>query len=525
MKKKLLAAVGFLALALAMLCTAAGADNGGDEAFPSRYDPRELGLVTSVKDQGNYGTCWAFAIANCMESNALKKGLGEYDLSEYQLAYMCMHIAPEGALITGTEGPECDGDWFEGPYGGIISSSLLKGCALRSEEEFPYSKIEEPLSADGYSEDGVLYVDSCYTILTSDTSAMKAMIYENGAVYMNICARCWSDESGEFCDWSTGAAYFPRFSKKYSRIDHFVSVVGWDDGYSRDNFRTAPPGDGAWIIKNSWGVDYGDEDVFVGDEKLTSVGDNGYFYISYYDAAFNDMNSATAITVTKERDFDRIYQYDLGAGLLYSANTTDVVIRFTASEDESITGVRIKPTGRLNYNYFYCGDWAFEETAARISVYEGAFDTSAADKAKPVYTQEYAILHPDYQTVRFDSEVALKKGEEYYVRVTFDKPIFYALDGPQKLFYSYRNNAGADPGETILKTDNGDGTSEWRDAAEIPGKGGPCSACIKVLTRDGAPSQTETPSGFPVWLVPMIAAVAIGATAAVMTARKKRNSK
>ena len=230
MKKRLIAMLCLIALALTVFTGAAPkAEENGGETFPSRYDPRELGLVTEVKDQGVYGTCWAFAIASVLESNALLRGYGKFDLSEYQLAYMCMHAAQDGISFVEGEGPECSGSWFVGPYGAIMSSSLLRGCAIRTEEEFPYSMIEEPLPDDGFSADGALYVDSCYTVPNDDPNALKELIVENGAFYTNICALSWIDESGDYCNWDTGAAYFPKFTDKYAYIDHFVTIVGWDE--------------------------------------------------------------------------------------------------------------------------------------------------------------------------------------------------------------------------------------------------------------------------------------------------------
>ena len=60
---------------------------------------------------------------------------------------------------------------------------------------------------------------------------------------------------------------------KDAKANHYVTLVGWNDTYSRNNFATPAPGDGAWICKNSWGTGWGEE---------------GYFYVSYYDASIQN---------------------------------------------------------------------------------------------------------------------------------------------------------------------------------------------------------------------------------------------
>lgn len=58
-----------------------------ETAFPSSYDSRKEGLVTPVKNQNPFGTCWAFGMAAIMETSLLAQNKGVYDLSEEHLSY------------------------------------------------------------------------------------------------------------------------------------------------------------------------------------------------------------------------------------------------------------------------------------------------------------------------------------------------------------------------------------------------------------------------------------------------------
>lgn len=72
-----------------------------------------------------------------------------------------------------------------------------------------------------------------------------------------------------------------------------VSVVGWDDNYPASNFAKTPPKDGAWIIKNSYGMEYGDQ---------------GYNYISYYDTSFATTDNSVGFIFENTEKYNKNYQ-------------------------------------------------------------------------------------------------------------------------------------------------------------------------------------------------------------------------
>jgi hypothetical protein len=128
--------------------------------------------------------------------------------------------------------------------------------------------------------------------------------------------------------------------------NHGVTIVGWDDNYSVKNFLAdkQPPADGAWIVRNSWGEDYGNE---------------GYFYLSYYDQ-----------TIVLPESYDYVTTYKAGAPKTVSIVGMDYMLTgsypsMNMEEVTSYANIFTMDPGEnvLRYVSILCGDLDAEITA------------------------------------------------------------------------------------------------------------------------------------------------------------------
>ena len=181
----------------------------------------------------------------------------------------------------------------------------------------------------------------------------------------------------------TQAQYMPS----YSTPNHAVTIIGWDDNFSRENFLTTPERDGAWLVKNSWG---------------TQWGDNGFFWISYCDRSITDTNCIRAMPANT---YSSVYQHDtLAMTASVTANneernTAYMANIFTAQKDEVIT---------------YAGLYTTDNNAE----YEITIYTGLTDETSPVSGQKSDITSgteefAGYHTIKLDKPVAVKKGEKF----------------------------------------------------------------------------------------------------------------
>jgi hypothetical protein len=304
----------------------------------------------------------------------------------------------------------------------------------------------------------------------TDNDNVKRAVLAYGAVFITIFY-----DDANYNAGSKSYNYMPAASDKLKSPNHAVAVVGWDDNFDRNRFTNPPSGNGAFILRNSWG---------------TSWGEAGYFYLSYYDAVagiVDPMNSFDGIEVTS--NWTRVYQYDeLGWIKSYggSSDTAWFANVFTAQDAESIGAAA-----------FYA---ATPNAPYSISVYTGVQDVPTSGSLAGTTTG--TILTAGYHTIPLATPVSVTAGSRFAVVVRLQTPGFkYPV--PVELAVSGESSAAAShPGESYT---SGDGSS-WSDLTKWDATANVClkafsnkagSGNVSVTIASNPPGQTITVDGTP----------------------------
>lgn len=241
-----------------------------------KYSSVDRGWVTPVKNQGANGVCWAYAATSCLETSAISKGfrtVNNADFSEAYIVYTTFTASGIEGDILKNEKQLFTNAGNIGGSGSSVTAVLLKGCGLLDEKDCPMPQyiINELDNFDNslYYKNNGLCVEETVTYKKDDIKtnipAIKSWIETKGSISISFnynpkklkTTYVASDIICAYNDNTEGL-----------QINHGVSIVGWDDNFSKDYFADTPSGNGAWLCKNSYG---------------TSWGNDGYFWLSYYD--------------------------------------------------------------------------------------------------------------------------------------------------------------------------------------------------------------------------------------------------
>ena len=282
-------------------------------ALPAQFDWRTQGKVTAVRNQGSCGACYAFAALANIEARLLIDGAGTFDLSENSLKE-CNYY-----------GSSCAG----GTYLQCASYLAETGTVLESCD--PYVAADVPCNAScAYSK---TLLDWCMISAnaTPAASVLKDYIYNYGPIYTTLFTGSASDPAWEAEFNGYDGTYAMHYAGTHT-TNHAVCIVGWDDTQIHAG------GSGAWIVKNSWGANWGGTCGY-GTE-------GGYFYIAYGSANIGQYSSM----IDDWQDYDAngdLLLYD-NAGWThsygYGTNTAWAMAKFEPGSDVFISRVELWTT-------------------------------------------------------------------------------------------------------------------------------------------------------------------------------------
>lgn len=213
---------------------------------PPRFDWREKANVP-VRNQGQCGSCWAFATVSPIE---------------YQYTYKTnepLHISEQSLISCNSHKYSCEkGGWWD------FDDLSKNGVSLA--DDYPYDAMDEPCRPTP-TFDKLKVVKWGYAGNTVEQ--IKSAIYQYGPVASGVAV---DDEFYKYID-----GIFDHESKE--DVNHAVVLVGWDDALH------------SWILRNSWG---------------TRWGSNGYMYIEYGSAAIGSNAAYVIVTVNAPKKYNYI---------------------------------------------------------------------------------------------------------------------------------------------------------------------------------------------------------------------------
>ena len=320
------------------------------------FNLNNLGLVTRVKDQGSMVSCWAFGAAGAFESAYLIATGIELDISENNIKNLCLPYSEYGQL-TNTEAGNMitTAAYFVSWLGAINTTDDL------------YDELGK-VSSIQYGPQTVRTVNAVF-INIKDQNAIKEYLTKYGAMNLFLYG-------ANSRDHSYNSTYYSVYNNKYWG-NHYVTLVGWNDTFSKDHFSTQAPGDGAWICKNSWGEKWGD---------------GGYFYVSYYDKSLTQ--NAVGFTFDNVEHYEKLYQNGV-IGLHEFEKDYDTYGQVYTSENGDI----IAAVGTY-----------FETVGSPYTI-------SVYIDGRMVYSQSGKSSHAGYETVKLNKYIAVDENTTFEIRI------------------------------------------------------------------------------------------------------------
>jgi C1A family cysteine protease len=400
-------------------------------ASPLTYDLRTLGKLTPIRDQGACGSCWDFAATGSLESSLMPAE--SLDFSENNLknlagfAYGCC-----------SGGNRSMSTAYFARWGGAIAES---------DDRYNTSNCTSPLGLTPIKHvQDVIFVPNRSSSL--DNEAIKQAVMTYGAVYTTYF------HSDTYNNSATASYYMPSITQP----NHAVCIVGWDDNYSSSKFLVTPPGNGAFLIRNSWG---------------TWWGMSGYFWMSYYDANLGMTENAVYLG-SPNTNYGQVYQYDpLGwtSSTGYGSNTAWFANVFTATSTSAVAAASwYTPSANSTYTLYVYTDPV----------------SGPINSAGPAGSVSGTLATAGYHTVQLSSAVPITAGQKFSVVVRMTSPGYSYPICLETMQSGYTPTATASAGQSYISSSG----SSWTDLTSYYAN---ANVCLKAFTSGSGTPPPPTP--------------------------------
>jgi len=409
-------------------------------SLATSWDWRTTGKVTSIKNQGGCGACYAFAALANLESRLLVQGESSYDFSENSVKECTFGD------------PSCGG----GNYTDVTSFLSQKGTVLETCDAY--------VASDVSCNSGCAYQKTLldWWIISGNsvppTAVLQSYIQTYGPIYTTLFAgpdaepsNPWRLEFGSY-DGSY-VLHYPGTETP----NHAVLIVGWDDSLAHAG------GTGAWIVKNSWGTGWG---------GTCGGSEGGYFYIAYGSANIGMYSSLAYNWQAYDSGGDLLYFDEGGWSSPYvwgCLSSTEIwaLARYTPVQSTSVTRVEF---------------WTDEAATVDVFLYDD-FDTGTTALSGLLHTAlSNSFNEAGYHSVEIVPPVPVTPGDDIVAMLKIDNasygyPLVADSDGPTETQRTYRSCSGAD--------------GSWVDTGSTDG------VDLGIRLRTSGTGPTATPSATP----------------------------
>lgn len=368
----------------------ASSDTESDQ-YPETFDLRDYGLVSKVRAQGSYGTCWAICATESLETQLLKnKYETNPNLSEWHLAYFA--YTGQDAFYT-----DEDNKFIAGGTNTVATAILSRWIGAVQEGTVPYDS--SPVIDDCLRYECDYQIQDVYNLhpwlsihRKYSTSSLKELVYDQNSVsvFYNCGEQYYNPSTFSYCCTGEGI-----------EATHAVLLVGWDDNYPRENFLAdnKPEHNGAWLVKNSWGTNWGND---------------GYFWLSYEDTSLCE---GSCYFCEPKDTYKKEYSYDdfgwvssISADSKQTSLTGYMANIFHADSDDNISAV---------------GFYTTEENAEyEITIYSDLTNTRIPTKGTASEITSGTEKYTGYHTVKLNTPVAVTKDSAFSVVIKIKNPSF-----------------------------------------------------------------------------------------------------